>query len=63
LVTGMPMTLGGLLTAGRNSYDLERRINIRQGLVSAQDTLPATILEDVPLAGMMKKYYKTMGWN
>lgn len=63
LVTGMPMTLGGFLTAGKNSYDLERRINIRQGLVSAQDTLPATILEDVPLAGMMKKYYKTMGWN
>jgi hypothetical protein len=21
------------------------------------------LLEDVPLSGMMKKYYKTMGWN
>jgi aldehyde:ferredoxin oxidoreductase len=63
LVSGMPMTLGGFLAAGKSSYDMERRINIRQGLVSAQDTLPATILEDVPLSGMMKKYYKTMGWN
>lgn len=63
LVTGMPMTLGAFLTAGKNSYDLERRINIRQGLSSSQDTLPATLLEDVPLDRMIKKYYKTMGWN
>ena len=63
LVTGMPMTLGGFLAAGKNCYDLERRINIRQGLTSSQDTLPPTILEDVPLSGMMKKYHKTMRWN
>ena len=63
LVTGMQVTLGDFLLAGKNSYNLERRINIRQGLVSTQDTLPATILEDVPLSGMMKKYYKTMEWN
>ena len=59
----MQVTLGDFLLAGKNSYNLERRINIRQGLVSTQDTLPATILEDVPLSGMMKKYYKTMEWN
>jgi aldehyde:ferredoxin oxidoreductase len=63
LVTGMPMTLGAFLQAGKNSYNMERRINIRQGLVSSKDTLPATLLEDVPLKDMMKKYYKTMEWN
>lgn len=63
LVTGMPMNLGLFLEAGKASYDLERRINLRQGMDSSEDTLPGALLEEVPLEKMMKKYYKAMEWD
>jgi len=63
LATGMKMSLGRFISMGKNAYELERRLNIRQGLTSGQDTLPDTLKKDIPIDKMVKKYYKTMGWE
>lgn len=63
LATGIKMSLGRFISMGKNAYELERRINIRQGLSSEQDTLPDTLKKVVPIEKMVNKYYKTMGWE
>ncbi len=69
LATGFKMNVGALLRAGENVYDLERRLNLRQGLNPLQDTLPKRLLtkrEDgraVPVNKLLKKYYKIRRWK
>ena len=45
-VTGMKLTLGEYLRIGERGYNLERLVNIRQGLTSDDDTLPKRLLEE-----------------
>ncbi|HNZ83570.1 MAG TPA: aldehyde ferredoxin oxidoreductase family protein [Sedimentibacter sp.] len=73
LVTGFDMNLGKFIQAGERSYNLERIINIRQGLTGRDDTLPKRLTEEfqlsydpnskVKLNEMLKKYYKIRGWD
>jgi len=71
-VTGNKMDLGSFVRAGERIFNLERMINIRQGL-SDGDTLPARLVDEpqkdgneksiVRLAPMLKKYYKVRCWD
>ena len=73
LLTGIPMYTGGFLRLGERSYNLERLFNLREGLSSADDSLPARLTETpqnskrpetlVPLEKMLPKYYKVRGWG
>ena len=72
LVTGCKMNIGKFIMAGERIYNLERLVNIRQGL-SCGDTLPSRLLDEpqnagdkesvVKLAPMLKKYYSVRGWD
>ncbi|HPO53380.1 MAG TPA: aldehyde ferredoxin oxidoreductase family protein [Clostridia bacterium] len=70
-VTGMKLTLGEYLRIGERGYNLERLVNIRQGLTSDDDTLPKRLLEEpqisnksvVRLDKMKNSYYKIRGWK
>ena len=71
LVTGEKMSTGRFLRAGERIFNLERLVNIRQGLQGG-DTLPARLtsplqrdpaLELVRLAPMLKRYYRIRGWD
>ncbi|NLW11011.1 MAG: aldehyde:ferredoxin oxidoreductase, partial [Clostridiaceae bacterium] len=73
LVTGKKMTIGSFIEFGERGYNLERIINIRQGLQGSDDTLPKRLLRElqrsddpdsiVKLDVMLKKYYKIRGWD
>ncbi len=73
LVTGFNMNMGRFLKAGERGYNLERLINIRQGLKGSDDTLPKRLTEElqrinepdsrVKLQQMIKDYYKIRGWD
>lgn len=73
LVTGYKMTIGSFIEFGERGYNLERVINIRQGLQGSNDTLPKRLLRElqrsedpdsiVMLDEMLKKYYKIRGWD
>lgn len=73
LVTGFDMNLGKFIEAGERSYNLERIINIRQGLKGNDDTLPKRLTEElqrsddpsskVKLKEMLSKYYNIRGWD
>ena len=72
LVTGSKMNIGLFTRAGERIYNLERLINIRQGLVDG-DTLPKRLTEELQIDGgpestvrldpMLKKYYRVRGWD
>jgi len=72
LVTGSKMNIGLFVRAGERIYNLERMINIRQGLVDA-DTLPSRLTGEAQVGGspdsvvkldaMLKKYYRVRGWD
>ncbi|MCL2699969.1 MAG: aldehyde ferredoxin oxidoreductase family protein [Defluviitaleaceae bacterium] len=73
LVTGTNMNIGRFMRSGERIFNLERLINIRQGLVDG-DTLPKRLTTDqqesdgsvqggVQLEKMLKKYYKIRGWD
>jgi len=72
LTTGRKMNIGSFTRAGERIFNLERLINIRQGLEDA-DTLPGRLTDElqrdgdpksrVMLAAMLKKYYKIRGWD
>ena len=72
LVTGSKMDIGRFIRAGERIYNLERLVDLRQGLTDG-DTLPARLTEElqrpddpssvVQLAPMLKKYYKIRGWD
>jgi len=73
LVTGNPMNVGKFIKVGERSYNLERVINIRQGLKGTDDTLPKRLTKElqrlddpeskVKLDKMLKTYYKIRGWS
>ena len=73
LVTGNKMTIGSFIELGERSYNLERIVNIRQGLKKADDTLPKRLLKElqrsddpnsiVKLDQMLGTYYKIRGWD
>ena len=71
LLTGFEMNIGKYIRSGERIYNLERVINIRQGLVDG-DTLPDRLkspLQPDPDTGvvqldkMLKKYYRIRGWD
>ena len=73
LVTGMPVTFGSFLKAGKRGYTLERYINTRFGITAKDDTLPSRLTDvpqdprdettKVPLERMKKVYYQARGWD
>ncbi len=72
-VTGMKLSIGSFVKAGERGYNLERLINIRQGLKGSDDTLPKRLTKElqrsndadskVKLEKMLKDYYKIRGWD
>ena len=72
-VTGFTISIGGFVKAGERGYNLERLINIRQGLRGSDDTLPKRLTDElqrgedidskVKLERMLKEYYKIRGWD
>lgn len=73
LVTGYNMNIGKFVKTGERGYNLERIINIRQGLKGSDDTLPKRLTSElqraddpdskVKLDVMLKDYYKIRGWD
>ena len=73
LITGMPVTFGSFIKAGRRGYTLERHINTRFGIRRKDDSLPKRLTDDpqipgndktkVPLEWMKNVYYSARGWN
>lgn len=73
LVTGFKMNVGKFVKAGERGYNLERLINIRQGLKASDDRLPKRLTDElqrsndpeskVKLQKMLKDYYRIRGWD
>ena len=74
LLTGIPLSKNKLLEAGERIVNLERAINIREGLSRKQDMLPQRFLKEplkvkgypnsvIELNPMLDEYYKLRGWN
>lgn len=73
LMTGVKMTIGRFIKTGERGYNLERLINIRQGLRGSDDTLPKRLTQElqraddsesrVKLEEMLKEYYAIRGWD
>lgn len=71
-LTGMKITFGRFLETGARGYNLERLFNLRLGLCSEQDSLPARLTDEyqipgvknsrVPLNKLIKEYYRKRGW-
>lgn len=72
--TGWDITTDDLFAIGAEIITAERRVNLRYGLTSQDDTLPARFLEEpvpsgptkgkvVDLARMVRDYYQAMGWD
>ncbi len=70
-VTGERMTIGRFMRMGERGYNLERLVNLRQGLTKEADTLPSRHLEShwqegkrpMDLSAMRKDYYRIRGWD
>ena len=72
-VTGFKTTIGSYIKTGERGYNLERMINLRQGLKGSDDTLPKRLTSElqraedadskVQLQEMIKDYYKIRGWD
>ena len=78
LATGFPVYTGSFLRLGERTFNLERLFNLREGLTSADDSLPGRLTQTpqpardgtadnptyiVPLDKMLVKYYKVRGWD
>lgn len=73
LASGIKLNIGSFIRAGERGYNLERLVNIRQGLRGSDDTLPKRLLHElqraddkhskVRLEQMLRKYYKIRGWD
>ncbi|MDL2257727.1 aldehyde ferredoxin oxidoreductase family protein [Eubacteriales bacterium OttesenSCG-928-K08] len=73
LATGFKMYTGQFIDLGERAFNLERMYNLREGLTSADDTLPSRLTKDpqdknrpdtvVSLDAMLPRYYKTRGWD
>ena len=72
LITGGNMNIGRFTRSGERIYNLERLVNVRQGLYDG-DTLPRRLTDEpqqegddksrVHLEPMLKKYYRIRGWD
>lgn len=73
-VTGNGWDAERLMRAGERIVNIERAFNLREGLESADDTLPAKFLEEpmpdgtaagrtVPLTALREEYYALRGWD
>jgi aldehyde:ferredoxin oxidoreductase len=73
VVTGFKTNIGTFVDLGERGYNLERLINIRQGIKGSDDTLPKRLTADlqraadpdskVKLDQMLGDYYKIRGWD
>ena len=73
LATGMYMDFGKYISIGERGYTLERHINCKFGISSANDKLPKRLTDvpqdpsnpkaKVPLETMKKTYYAARGWD
>ncbi len=69
--TGMKQNIGSFIRVGERGYNLERLVNLRQGLTMEQDTLPKRLLDEkqtsnqsvVQLSKMKSKYYRIRRWK
>lgn len=72
-VLGRRLGMAAFLRAGARVHILERHMNVREGISRKDDTLPARFLTEgratdakrstVPLAKMLKRYYKLRGFD
>lgn len=71
-ILGRTITMGDYVEIGDRVFNMERIYNMREGLTSAEDTLPERILREptfegqergVPLADMLPSYYRLRGWD
>jgi len=65
-ITGWDMTLDELLAAGAGIFELKRRFNVREGVASADDTLPARVATGPGgenLEKLLEEYYALRGWS
>ena len=73
MITGSKMNIGRFVASGERGYNMERMINLRQGLTGSDDTLPKRLTQElqraddpdskVKLDKMLKKYYRIRGWS
>ncbi len=72
LATGRRYTFGEFLEVGERYFTLERLFNLREGLTTADDTLPPRLLHEnstsdprshVPLEKLLPRYYWVRGWT
>lgn len=73
LATGMYMDFGKYIAIGERGYTMERYINCKFGISSANDKLPKRLTDvpqnpndpktKVPLETMKKTYYTARGWD
>ncbi|MEG1529184.1 MAG: aldehyde ferredoxin oxidoreductase family protein [Clostridia bacterium] len=71
--TGMKIKFGDFLRIGERGYNLERLIDVKLGITSKDDTLPAKLTDElqikdnpkskVPLEKLKKEYYKNRCWD
>lgn len=71
--TGMKVTFGTFLKAGKRGYTLERLINTKLGISRKDDTLPKRLTDEpqiagndktrIPLEPMKNVYYRARGWD
>lgn len=71
--TGIKMNFGRFLRMGERGYNLERIVDIGQGLTKEDDNLPGRLKNElqiateprskVPLDKLIKKYYRTRFWD
>ena len=72
-ITGRPLGMREFLRSGRRTHVLERHMNVACGVTAADDTLPRRFLEEaetrhpnrsvVPLAPMVRAYYRKKGYD
>ncbi len=71
-ITGERFTAGHLQEIGARIFNLERMYNLREGLTSADDTLPDRMLHEPTFPGMtsghplhllLPRYYALRGWD
>ena len=65
-VTGWDMDLEELLRTGERIFDLKRCFNVREGVTSADDTLPVRVAGGPGgenLANLLDEYYALRGWS
>ena len=70
-ITGSRFSQKGFYTIGERIFNLERMMNIREGIRRADDTLPDRILKEaredgqtpIRLEKMLSTYYRLRGWD